>query len=618
MISTSSNRSLAHWRIVANGLIIALLAGCMAGTPTTPPKQDPSAQAVNINALLAKAQISQSPQRELLLLEAARHLQEEDQLSWARNLLNDIDPNLLNDAVFIEYTLSFSDIALADDAYFLAQRILTNPRLDQQWQSLDNDTQITLRERRADLFWLLGEPEVSINERIALQSLMLDPDQDDNNQDVLWQTLMTIPLGTLQRQSEQITDPLLKGWYSLALINKNNQSNLEKQLQQVSQWRNNWPQHPASVRLPKDLQLLQQLIEDSPAKVALLLPLQGRLSKAGRAIRDGFMAAYYQALANGSRAPELSFHDTSHGDILAHYQQAVDSGANLIIGPLDKGHVTELSLLDNLPVPTLAVNYSEDTAEPAQGLYQIGLSAEDEARQIAQRAWLEGHRFAMILTTDASWGTRSGTAFREAWEALGGKVIRENHFPTSGNYSNVIKSALHIDKSEQRYKNLRGLFNQSMEFEPRRRQDADMLFLVARPTQARQIKPTLAFHYASKLPVYATSHIYSGDPNPKADRDLNGIKFSTLPWFFDNTAPEKRSIEEAAKPAPSYQRLYALGVDSFQLYPRLKQLQQSPQTRLYGMTGALTMDSNRQIEREQVWAQMRRGKAQALPTLVQQ
>jgi len=79
----------------------------------------------------------------------------------------------------------------------------------------------------------------------------------------------------------------------------------------------------------------------------------------------------------------------------------VDEGAELIIGPLGREQVSQLSALEQLPVPTLAVNYSEDS-EPAGNLYQFGLSAEDEARQVAQRAWVEGHRTAMILTTDAS------------------------------------------------------------------------------------------------------------------------------------------------------------------------------------------------------------------------
>ncbi|MAZ90245.1 MAG: penicillin-binding protein activator [Cellvibrionaceae bacterium] len=612
-------------RFTLASIVAAGLHGCGGSTPIIddrPTTDIEQAAAVDIDALLNQAQMSRSPQKEQLLLQAAQHLSLQGEQHWARNLLNSIDPTLLDDEQFIAYTLTFSEIALADDAFFLAQRILTNPRLDQQWQTLAVEQQVLLRQRRADLFMVLGEPNASIEELLALQPLINDPLLDIDNQDVLWQALMSMPVAELTYRSQKaantptLQNEDLRGWYSLALISKNNQGNLDKQLFQINQWVARWPQHPASLRLPKDLQLLQQLIEERPAQVAVLLPQQGRLAKAGKAVRDGFVAAYYQALANGSHTPVLKFYDTSEGDIVDVYNRASLDGADLMIGPLDKNKVTTLSQQESLPIPTLAVNYSEDVAEPATNLFQFGLSAEDEARQIARRAWVEGHRYAMILTTDANWGRRSADAFRQAWENLGGTIITQSEFTGEGDFSNVIKQALHINESQKRAQGVRALFPQPVEFEPRRRQDADMLFMVARPTEARQIKPTLAFHYASKLPVYATSHIYSGTEDRKADRDLNNIRFSTLPWFFDNNNATKQVIQQAANPAPSYQRLYALGVDSFQLYPRLKQLQQSEYTRLYGVTGSLSMNAQRRVEREQIWAKMNNGRAQSLPMVV--
>jgi len=606
--------------------IVALgLHGCGGSTPTI--DQNSTTQidqqaAIDIDALLNQAQMSHSPQKEQLLLKAAQYLSQTGEQHWARNLLNSIDPTLLSDEEFIAFTLTFSEIALADDAYFLAQRILTNPRLDQQWQTLNIEQQIVLRQRRAELFMVLGEPNASIEERLALQPLLKDPLLDIDNQDVLWQSLMSMPISELTYRSQKaanapsIRNEELRGWYSLALISKNNQSNLDKQLLRINQWIARWPQHPASLRLPKDLQLLQQLIRERPNQVAILLPQQGRLAKAGKAIRDGFVAAYYESAEHNGHTPTLKFYDTSESNIIDIYNRAVVDGAEIIIGPLDRDKVTLLSEQESLPIPTLAVNYSEKLEEPARGLFQFGLSAEDEARQIARRAWVEGHRYAMILTTDASWGRRSADAFRAAWENLGGTVITQSEVTGNGDFSKVIKRALQIDQSQKRAQAIRALFPQTVEFEPRRRQDADMLFMVARPTEARQIKPTLAFHYASKLPVYATSHIYSGTEDRKADRDLNNIKFSTLPWFFDESNTTKQKIQQAANPNPSYQRLYALGVDSFQLYPRLQQLQQSEYTRLYGVTGSLSMTPQRRIEREQIWAKMNNGRAQSLPMVV--
>lgn len=608
---------------LATFIYLLLILGLNACVGLSPSSQGPSnselaqQQEMKLNALLAEAEMSQSPKRETLLLQAAEQLMQQSKLNRAHNLLASLDPGVLSDKQFITYTLVFSETTLAEDAYFLAQRILTNPRLDQQWQSLSREDEITLRLRRADLFMLLGEPELSILERFRLHTLLTEnSDASISNQNNLWQALMTIPVNTLETLSKSSKSEVLRGWYNLALISKNNQSNLEKQLQLVNQWIANWPQHPASFTLPKDLQLLKQLVETRPKQVALLLPDQGRLAKAGAAIRDGFIAAYYRARTQQATIPELKFYDSANGDIRDIYQNAVDSGAEIVVGPLDKDKVTQLAEMENRPIPVLAVNYSDSDTLESPNLYQFGLSIEDEARQTAQRAWIEGHRYTMILTTDADWGLRSAEIFRQQWESMGGTVVEQSQFRKGESLSKVIGQAMLIDQSEARAKSLQGVLAEPLEAEPRRRQDADILFLTARPEDARQIKPTLAFHYASDLPVYATSHAYSGSQDQKSDQDLNGIIFSTLPWFFDNELAEKKVIRQALDLAPSYQRLYALGVDSFHLYPRLQQLEQSPQTRFYGVTGALQLDSQRRIHREQVWAKISNGKAYPLSTAV--
>ncbi|MYM64676.1 penicillin-binding protein activator [Pseudomaricurvus sp. HS19] len=607
-------------RLAAAGLIGLVLYGCSSPQPT----DNSSGQAqhftqAEIRQMLTQAQSAASPQREHFLLQAAAAMHANGELHKAHNLLTPLDPDQLSNDDFVLYTLIYSDTALAEQSYFLAQRILTNPRLNQQWQRLPAEQEIPLRERRATLFSTLGETAASIQERLLLQSLLQDPEMLRANQEALWQSLMTMDEAEIdlrRKQAKQTAKNELQGWYELAAISKHNPSDLQQQLQQVNRWIARWPEHPASFNLPADLQLLQQLVNEQPRQVALLLPQQGSLARAGRAVRDGFMAAYFNARQNGARVPDVRFYDSAKGDIYSQYNRAVADGAELIIGPLDKQMVNLLSQQKDLPVPTLAVNYSDQSAETTDNLFQFGLSTEDEASQTAQRAWIEGHRYALILTNDSSWSTRSADAFRNAWEALGGKVLNRSSFAGSGDYSNVIRSALQIDNSQKRARDLRAQIGRSFEFEPRRRQDADFLYLVATPDQARQVKPTLAFHYASDLPVYASSHIYTGSNDPKLDRDMDGIRFSTLPWFFDSEDAVRKSILREAGSSGSFEKLYALGADSFQIYPRLKQLQVTPYLRLHGLTGALSMNDKGLIEREQVWATMKGGSARSLPRVV--
>jgi uncharacterized protein len=345
--------------------------------------------------------------------------------------------------------------------------------------------------------------------------------------------------------------------------------------------------------------------------------VSGKLGRAGRAIRDGFFAAHYQSLQAGSPAALVTLYDTNLGDIQTLYQQAVDAGAELIIGPLDKDKVSELALLPALPVPTLALNRIEQPTGllPPRNLVQFGLAAEDEAKQAARRAWLEGHRLAMVIAVEASWADRAALAFISEWQALGGTVVDYAKFTGKADYSKVIQRGLLIDQSNRRAANVRNILGRAMEFEPRRRQDIDMIFVTALPNQARQIKPTLKFHQASNIPVFATSHIYTGEPDAKLDSDLNGIRFSTLPWLFDDQSEEKKNIERFSRD-PAFNRLYAMGVDAYHLYPRLRQLREIPNAQIFGATGNLKLTPEGHIEREQMWAFIRRGLATPLPMVI--
>ena len=61
--------------------------------------------------------------------------------------------------------------------------------------------------------------------------------------------------------------------------------------------------------------------------------------------------------------------------------------------------------------------------------------------------------------------------------------------------------------------------------------------------------------------------------------------------------------------------MYALGVDAYRLYPRLKQLHEVAESRMYGESGTLRLNAERHIERQLIWAQFRRGKATTLPMI---
>lgn len=603
-------------------LLLGLLAGCSTPgrqAPESTPDEELSQEAVEqrVRETVARARESQSPERERHLLSAGELLVAQEEFDWARNLLGSVDARQLTGEDFFRYTELMGAVALNEGAYILARRILTNPRLERQWDSLPDERARALRRYRAQLFERTGEPVAAAGERIALEQRLDEPDAVQTNREQLWQGLMTLSPQRLERAIDQAGSDTLAGWLTLAALTRNTQTDLERQQERVRQWQADWPDHPASQQPPDDLQLLRRLIEQQPRQIALLLPSEGPLSRAADAIRDGFMVGYYRALDDGSKLPRLRSYDTAGAEAITDlYERAVAEGADLVIGPLDKQRVDGLYEANELPIPVLTLNYRqrhEDSDRSApEGLYQFGLAAEDEARQVARRAHRDGHRRAMVMAPDRGWSRRGVDAFAEQWRSLDGKVVVSDLFSASASYSQRVQQALLIDRSQARRQKLTRLLGSQMEFEPRRRKDLDMIFVMAEPEQARQLRPTLAFHYAGDLPVYATSHLYTGEQDPESNRDLNGVMFNTLPWLLSDGFPEKQALAEHSGASAIYSRLHALGLDAFRLYPRLPQLYRIEQARLYGATGTLRLRPDGRIEREQVWARFEDGEARPL------
>ena len=144
--------------------------------------------------------------------------------------------------------------------------------------------------------------------------------------------------------------------------------------------------------LPKPLTEIKAIAAQSLKKVALLLPQEGQLAAVAEALRNGFMAAYYQSQADGTATPEIIFYDSSRLTSMDDfYRQAKLDGIELVVGPLEKPLVRQLNAQAQLPITTLALNYS-DTAEPGPAqLFQFGLYAGHGG---FVRAWCGGHGLA--------------------------------------------------------------------------------------------------------------------------------------------------------------------------------------------------------------------------------
>jgi outer membrane PBP1 activator LpoA protein len=232
----------------------------------------------------------------------------------------------------------------------------------------------------------------------------------------IWRDLQRVDTRQLQTAMSAATDPQWRGWLELALISRDN---YRLAINNLSDWRNNNAGHPAATPLPGGL---DYLLQQTPPlhKVALILPLSGRLAPAGKAVRDGYLANYYAARAAGQGNYEVLLLDMDkYESANSAYDDALRQGANLVVGPLSKQAVAELGTRLERPIPVLALNRI-DQVLPATGsaLVQLSLAPEDEAERIAELAFGQGARAALIVRPAGSWGNKVQQALQARWAAL--------------------------------------------------------------------------------------------------------------------------------------------------------------------------------------------------------
>ncbi|MFT5505025.1 MAG: outer membrane PBP1 activator LpoA protein [Gammaproteobacteria bacterium] len=461
----------------------------------------------------------------------------------------------------------------------------------------------------------IGKPMESARLRMQISQFLKSPMEIESNHDFIWDALNRISekniITTLKaRQSDEV-----RGWLELNLIARRSNMVPAKIEPWMDQWYKLYGKHPAATEFAFNLLEESRRIFINPTRIALMLPFSGRLQKVSEAIQNGFMYGFYQDL---SREAELEIIDASSDPVKFNlqYEQAIQNGADFIVGPIDKALINMLQDRNGLAVPTLTLNYADDENISGLNLYQFGLRPEDEAEQIADYALTQGRYHAVALVPDTDWGLRLLQAFKQRFEKLGGHVVGNETYPSRKNdYSNSIKRLLHLVSSNQRKSILQKVLKEPVEFDSRRRQDIDMIFIAANARQARLIKPQLKFHQAHNVPVYATSHISSSAGTADSDRDLNDILYVDIPWMLDQKISSDAVSISTLWPtqSKSFSRLFALGIDAYKIIPALRRLMINPAESLDANTGKLTVDKNGRVHRSLLIATYQKG----LPLLIQ-
>ena len=524
------------------------------------------------------------------------------------------------------------------------------------------------RRIRADALEMTGDTMGASRERVLRDRIVRGIEERYRNRQRIWELLGKTSV-------EQLESPLpppiseFDGWVELAALTRRNLLDIAQLEIAINEWNSRYPGHPAGEEIVPEVLELARVQAQPPSKVALLLPQTGPFAAVSAAIREGFMAAWYADAPNEYR-PEIIMADTNLEDSALAYANAVNDGAQFIIGPLSKESVAALLDGATLDVTTLALNYpapsaatqtvqADATGESNSGVqgssnpvstprtvdgvpidspqvssFEIAaeqterernlqrvhffvLSPEDEARRAAEHAYESGARHAASLLSSGTWGERVGAAFAERWSELGGAMVTSTTYPEEAQgLSAAVEQLLNINRSKARAKQLRSVLVRNLKHEPQPRSDVDVIFIAGFPQAVRQLRPLLLFHRAGDMPVLATSHVYAGVADAQADQDLNGVVFAEMPWLLNPDAHSLPGQLRSLWPQSGgpLGRLYAFGADSYALISHLRELRVVPNSSYSGLTGDLSLDADRHIRREMQWSHFVEGLAQPLNT----
>lgn len=556
-------------------------------------------------------EIAQSQNQGSAYLAAAHAWARQQQWDRAENALGQAQTflNSFNEREQQHYWILNAEVALGQHRYDRARNAMA--QLPERLQSRYRSRAERIEDHLAQL--AQGPAARLLNRLLAL------PETDSQAIIPGFVALAALPTAELSQLRQLRTDARELAWLDLAvaarrtLIARSDSGNV------MSQW---WNQHANAGPNPELATKLVVAFHRSfsyPQKIAVLLPLNGSFEAAGKAIRNGLLAAWSEVPE--AQRPQLDFialndnPESATGALLEAHEGQYD----WIIGPLRRETVNTVLQFPGSTIPLLLLNRPDAGLQAPAGLpaYSFALLPEDDAAASAQQALAAGHRSALVLHSDDSWGQRVAQAFTDAFTFGGGQVLYSERFnPKESNHSVQLRTALGLNEANARQRRIRSLLGLPVGFEPVPRQDIDMIFLGARVVQARQLRPQLRFFDAGELPIFATSQVYSGREDPRNDRDLDDVQFPSAPWLLDQgqQQPAKSQLRQwfAQLDSAGSARLFALGMDVMAVLPYLNFLQNDPAARLQGAHGQLSVDAQGLVLRQLQAQQFVDGRVEAM------
>lgn len=418
-------------------------------------------------------------------------------------------------------------------------------------------------------------------------------------------------LSSSQLQQELSTNyEVLNGFLDLVQLSKD--PSLDDTLRQsnIRTWLQTQSTLPIAEHTPKQITQYLEVQSGAKQKIAILLPLSGRLSGQGNAILQGVVTAYLERnqLLNLANLTEIEIVDTGSNSLLDETINTQSLASfDTIIGPLLQSHIRQIKQFELTDKKQIFLNKVDTTDNNNPLVAYFALSPEQEAQQLSQLMRDRNIQNPIIISDQSGIANRMSEAFINSWkqnQKSESQNVQQISYTDNKNMRIGITAALDVLQSQRRIEQINNLSEDPVFSVTRNRRDVDAFVVFARPDEVELINPiiesSISLFSDEKVLVFATSYSYDHKQSKNSQRDLRNLVFIDMPWVLPDgreTALSKQVDQLLNQPSTSFLRLFAFGYDALNIANNIAQLNAFNHIKVEGLTGTISIQEGQTLQR---------------------
>jgi len=186
----------------------------------------------------------------------------------------------------------------------------------------------------------------------------------------------------------------------------------------------------------------------TPVRVALLLPLSGSDGTLGKQMLDAAELAVFDFGDDGFNL--LSYDTNAVGGAAAAAQQAIDDGAQLVIGPLFGTEVAQVAPITQ-PRGISIISFSSDSSVAGNGVYIMGLPPSQGVRRVLGYAAQQGMTDVAALLPDDVLGNRLAESVQRSTADLGDHLVKLQMYPAGSDLKQLTPVVKQVGDFDRRH-----------------------------------------------------------------------------------------------------------------------------------------------------------------------